>query len=197
LNRFLKLIQLIVLAVLLTGLVSCFRGETSQKTPIHPNPNMDDQPKYKAQATSGYFADGRTMRMPVEGTVARNELFKETVYYQGKMQNGNFIKVSPMAEDEQLLKRGGQRYNVYCTPCHNTNGDGKGIVISKGFLPPPDFHQDKYRAYADGQIFDVISNGFRNMPAYKHQIPVHDRWAIVAYVRQLQKKNLNQPEQSK
>jgi mono/diheme cytochrome c family protein len=147
---------------------------------------MDDQEKYKPQAESGYFADGRTMRTPVEGTVARNELFKESSYYQGKNENNDFIENSPVDVDNQLLERGKRRYNVYCTPCHNVNGDGKGIIISKGFLPPPDFHQDKYREYPDGQIYDVITNGFRNMPDYKHQIPVNDRWAIVAYVRKLQ-----------
>ena len=171
---------------------SCFRGSTSENPPIHLNPNMDDQPKYMAQAESGYFADGRTMRMPVEGTVARNELFADMSYYFGKNENGDFIIVSPAVVDDQLLQRGKQRYNIYCTPCHNTNGDGKGIVISKGFLPPPNFHQDKYRNYPDGQIFDVISNGFRNMPSYKHQIPVHDRWGIVAFVRVLQAGNKTQ-----
>jgi len=153
------------------------------------NPNMDEQPKNKAQAVSGYFADGRTMRMPIEGTVARGELFENKAFYFGKEENGDFIKSSPVAVDEKLLERGEQRYNIYCAPCHNTNGNGKGIIIEKGFLPPPDFHQDKYRQYPDGQIYDVIANGFRNMPSYKHQIPVHDRWAIVGFVRALQAEN--------
>lgn len=190
-NRFLKKIQLISLMFILSALVSCFRGGTSENPPIHPNPNMDDQQKYKAQSESGYFADGRTMRIPVEGTVARNELFKDTAYYQGKTENGNFIENSPISADNLVLQRGKNRYNVYCAPCHNFNGDGKGIIISKGFLPPPDFHQQKYREYPDGQIYDVVSNGFRNMPKYNHQIPVKDRWAIVAYVRDLQQENEN------
>jgi len=192
LNRLSKIIQILSLIVLAVLIESCFRGSTSEKPPIHLNPNMDDQPKYKAQSESGYFADGRTMRMPVEGTVARSELLANKPYYFGKNDKGDFLKVSPVVVEDQLLQQGKKRYNIYCTPCHNTNGDGKGIVISKGFLPPPNFHQNKYRNYPDGQIFEVISNGFRNMPSYKHQIPVQDRWAIVAFVRALQAENKSQ-----
>jgi mono/diheme cytochrome c family protein len=189
LKRLSKIIHTISLNVLLVLMVSCFRGGTSEKPPIHLNPNMDNQPKYKAQAESNFFVDGRTMRMPIEGTVAQDELFADKALYFGKKENGGFVKASPVSVDDELLARGGQRYNIYCAPCHNTSGDGKGIIISKGFLPPPNFHQDKYRQYPDGQIYDVISNGFRNMPSYKHQIPVHDRWAITGFVRALQKEN--------
>ncbi len=191
-KRLSKIIHTISLNVLLVLMVSCFRGGTSEKPPIHLNPNMDNQPKYKAQAESNFFVDGRTMRMPVEGTVAQDELFADKALYFGKKENGGFVKASPVSVDDELLARGGQRYNIYCAPCHNTSGDGKGIIISKGFLPPPNFHQDKYRQYPDGQIYDVISNGFRNMPSYKHQIPAHDRWAITGFVRALQKENITE-----
>ena len=188
-KKLLKTIQTISLTALLVLMVSCFRGSTSEKPPIHLNPNMDDQPKYKAQAESNFFVDGRTMRMPLEGTVAQNELFEDQAYYFGRKDNGGFVKTSPVEIDEKLSARGEHRYNIYCAPCHNSNGDGKGIIIEKGFLPPPSFHQDKYRQYPDGQIYDVIANGYRNMPSYKHQIPVHDRWAVTGFVRALQKKH--------
>lgn len=174
---------------LLIGLFfnGCFRGRPSEKPPIHINPNMDDQPKYKAQAESKYFKNGSAMRMPVPGTVARGELFEDTKYYYGKDADGNPVKENPVPVTMQLLKRGQNRFNIYCSPCHGLAGDGQGIVVKRGFLPPPNFHQDLVRNYPDGHIFDVISNGIRNMPSYKHMISVEDRWAIVSYVRALQR----------
>ena len=148
---------------------------------------MDDQPKYKAQAESKYFKNGSAMRMPVPGTVARGELFEDTKYYYGKDADGNPVKENPVPVTMQLLKRGQNRFNIYCSPCHGLAGDGQGIVVKRGFLPPPNFHQDLVRNYPDGHIFDVISNGIRNMPSYKHMISVEDRWAIVSYVRALQR----------
>jgi Cytochrome C oxidase, cbb3-type, subunit III len=177
----------LVLMSLTLILLSCFRGTPSEKTAIHLNPNMDDQEKYKAQAKSEFFSDGRNMRMPVEGTVARGELNEDDAFYRGKDAGGNYIKTIPLEVTHTFIKRGQQRYNIYCSPCHSLSGDGKGIVPKRGFLPPPNFHQDKVRAFDDGYIFDVISNGVRNMPDYKKQIPVKDRWAIVAYVRALQR----------
>lgn len=177
-----------LLLFVLIGLIlhGCFQGSTSEDPPIHINPNMDSQPKYKAQAESQYFENGATMRMPVEGTVARGEIFEDTEYYYGKDANGKPIANNPLHIDMQLLKRGQDRYNIYCTPCHGRTGDGKGIVVKKGYLPPPNFHQDLVRNYPDGHLYDVIANGIRNMPSYKHMIPVEDRWAIVSYIRMLQ-----------
>ena len=87
----------------------------------------------------------------------------------------------------QLIERGQQRFNIYCSPCHGRTGDGRGIVVQRGLLPPPSFHDDRLRKVGDGHIFDVISNGIRNMPSYRAQIPVDDRWAIVSYFRALQR----------
>jgi len=167
--------------------LSCFRGTPSETPAIHLNPNMDDQEKFKAQGHNEFFADGRNMRMPVDGTVARGELFDDDALYHGKDEQGNYIKTIPLEVTHAFIERGQQRYNIYCAPCHSMSGDGKGIVPQRGFLPPPSFHQDKVRAFDDGYIYDVISNGVRNMPDYKKQIPVKDRWAIVAYVRALQR----------
>ena len=102
-----------------------------------------------------------------------------------------FIKIATGFKHDDiardLLKRGQERYNIYCAPCHDQTGSGKGIVVKKGFLPPPSMHLDRLRESPDGHFCDVISNGIRNMPSYKHQIPISDRWAIVAYVRALQR----------
>ena len=174
----------IVIVLILT---SCFRGRPSEDPPIHINPNMDSQPKYKAQSESQYFENGATMRMPIAGTVARGEVFEDTKLYYGKDANGKPIIENPLQVNMQLLKRGQDRYNIYCAPCHGRTGNGKGIVVKRGYLPPPNFHQDLVRNYPEGHLYDVISNGVRNMPSYKHMIPVEDRWAIVSYIRVLQR----------
>lgn len=173
-----------VISLLLSG---CFQGTPSDKPAIHLNPNMDDQQRYDPQEKSPFFADGRASRTTVEGTVARGEYYEDDAYALGKDNRGNFVDRIPMKLTPEMMKRGQERYNIYCSPCHSKAGDGKGIVVKRGFLPPPSFHQDKVRAFKDGYIFDVISKGVRNMPAYRKQIPIADRWAIIAYVRALQR----------
>jgi hypothetical protein len=174
--------------MMLTAIVfSCSQERPSENPPIHLNPNMDDQPKYEAMEESKFFKDKSSMRMPVAGTVARGKLNENQNYYFGKEEDGNFIKKMPVKITLPLLKRGQERYEIYCTPCHGSTGAGQGIVIKKGFLAPQSYHIDRLRDIEDGYIYDVISNGIRNMPSYGYQIPVADRWAIVAYVRALQR----------
>jgi hypothetical protein len=172
---------------LITLAGGCYRGSPSENPPIHPNPNMYDQPKYKAQSESQFFEDGATMRHPVDGTVARDQLNNDDAYYRGIDSTGKQIEHNPVPVNMTFLKRGQERFNIYCSPCHSRVGDGQGIMIQKGYVPPPSFHLDRLRQVPDGYIFDVITNGIRNMPAYKYQVPVADRWAIVAYVRALQR----------
>jgi mono/diheme cytochrome c family protein len=148
---------------------------------------MDSQEKYKAQSESEFFTDHSTMRQPVEGTVARGYLREDTEYYQGKNAGGEFIEKAPIDLDINTLERGQERFNIYCSPCHSRVGDGRGIMINKGYLPPPSFHIDRIREMPDGQVYDVITNGVRNMPSYRHQVNPGDRWAIVGYVRALQR----------
>jgi len=172
----------------ITIFMSCSRERPSTDPPIHLNPNMDDQPKYEAMEESQFFLNRSAMREPVEGTVARGQLNENTVYYHGKSSSGALIKKMPVKISQELLERGQKRYNIYCSPCHGLTGSGQGIVVKKGFLPPPSFHIDRLRDIEDGHIFDVISNGIRNMPSYRYQIQeVADRWAIVSYVRALQR----------
>lgn len=179
----------LILIPLLTALVfaGCYRGQPKKKPPVHLVPDMDSQPRYDTQEYSNYFSDGSTMRMPVEGTVAVGELHDNTKVYYGKDARGNLVKENPIPVNMVMLKKGQERFNIYCAPCHGQVGDGNGIVVKRGYMPPPTFHQDRLRDIEDGYIYDVIKNGIRNMPSYAHQIPVDDRWAITAYVRALQR----------
>jgi len=183
-KTYLKINIVLVMALVAT---SCYRGKPSEDPPIHLNPNMDSQPKYEAQEESEFFENKMTMRPSVAGTVARGDLREDDAYYRGKNADGSLVARMPVDMTMDLLQRGKQRYNIYCSPCHDQTGSGKGIIIKKGFLPPPSMHLDRLRQSPDGHFYDLISNGIRNMPSYKHQIPVADRWAIVAYVRALQR----------
>jgi mono/diheme cytochrome c family protein len=128
------------------------------------------------------------MRPEVAGTVARGKLKADDLYWRGvDPTTGKPCAISPVAVTEASLKRGQERFNIYCSVCHGQAGDGQGIMIKKGYVPPPSFHSDLIRSYPDGQIFQVISEGIRNMPSYKGQIPVEDRWLIVNYLRALQR----------
>lgn len=182
--------RVFTLSVIMISLIlysGCFQGTPSENTPIHLNPNMDKQQKYIPFQKSNFFEDGSGMRMPVPGTVARGNLREDDAYFAGKNKDGSFIKTNPLEITMDVLERGQQRFNIYCAPCHDQTGAGQGIVIKKGFLPPPSFHLDRIRVFPNGYYYDVITNGIRNMPSYKAQIPVNDRWAIVAYVRALQR----------
>ncbi len=178
------IISLILVSAIFSG---CFRGRPSDDPPIHLNPNMDSQPKYEAQEESEFFADGSAMRHPVAGTVARGKLHDDDVWFRGVDRNGAPVHKSPLQVNMQTLKRGRQRYDIFCSPCHSRLGDGKGIMLKRGYVPPTSFHTDRIRQLPDGEIFNVITNGIRNMPPYAGQIPVSDRWAIVNYVRALQR----------
>jgi len=185
-NKLIIATLLIILAVVISG---CVRERPSDNPPIHINPNMDNQPKYRSQSESKFFADGSAMREPVAGTVARGELRDSIEYYTGKDEHGEFIDSLPpsVVVTTPLLKRGQVRYNIFCSPCHSRVGDGKGTVVARGYVPPPTFHSDRLRDVPNGHVFDVITNGLRNMPTYRYQIPVDDRWAIVTYFRELQR----------
>ena len=171
----------------LFALTGCARGCTSSRPPIHINPSMDNQPKVRPQTASTFFSDGSAMRQPVPGTIAIDGLKEDTAFFTGKGADGQFVATMPIAADETLLERGRQRYTIYCQPCHDARGDGKGILFQRGNVPTATFHQEKILKYADGQIFDIMTNGQGLMPAYRWPIPPADRWAIIAYIRGLQR----------
>ena len=182
----LRVVQTIALAALALQAAGCVRGCPSSRPPIHPNPNMDYQEKYQPQEESGFFYDGMTQRQPVPGTVARGGLREPVERYTGRDASGEFVTVIPMPVDEQLLARGAERYDIYCLPCHDPRGTGRGIVYEYAGVPTASFHDEQRLGYPVGQIFDVITNGSGLMSGYGYPIPPSDRWAIVAHVQVLQ-----------
>jgi mono/diheme cytochrome c family protein len=148
--------------------------------------DMQDQPKFKPQRGSDFFADGRSNRPEVEGTIARGSLDEDTAYYDGKDAQGNDIAEFPLAVDKAFIERGQQRYDAYCSPCHGRIGNGLGMIVRRGFKQPPSYHIDRLRTAPVGHFYDVITNGYGAMLNYAAQVQVRDRWAIVAYIRALQ-----------
>ena len=188
---------LLITLALTTLAVGC-TGTESSAPPIVGIQNMYNQPRYDTQERQPFFADQRSMRPQVEGTVSR-EMERFLPWSTGRTaKNDAYLEEVPgpiIARNggaEAFLDRGEERYNVYCAPCHSYSGDGKGIVsrragaLGASGLVAPTFHDDRLRHIPDGQLFATISNGVRNMPSYAHNIPVDDRWAIVHYVRALQ-----------
>jgi mono/diheme cytochrome c family protein len=147
--------------------------------------DMHNQPKYKPLRPSGFFADGSSARPRVEGTIARGTLQEDEGFFTGKV-GGVLLKESPVPVDAALVARGQERYNIYCTPCHDGTGNGNGMVVQRGYRKPPSFHEERLRVADQGHFFDVMTNGFGAMPDYKVQVNPRDRWAIAAYIRALQ-----------
>jgi len=148
--------------------------------------DMHDQPKYIPLRPSTFFADGRSARPIPEGTVARGHLNDDIAFYTGKGPDGKVVNEFPFPVTKEKILRGEQRFNIYCTPCHDRTGSGNGMVVRRGYRRPPTYHSDRLRQMPNGHFFDVITNGFGAMPDYAAQIPPDDRWAIVAYIRALQ-----------
>ena len=147
--------------------------------------DMHDQPKYKPLKSSAFFEDGRDSRPLVADTVARGHLDDDALLYTGKIGTA-FATEFPFPITGDVLVRGQERFNIYCTPCHDRTGGGDGMIVRRGYRRPPSFHIDRLRAAAAGYFFDVITHGFGVMPDYSSQVPVSDRWAIVSYIRALQ-----------
>ncbi len=207
-------------AVLAAACLPACRGQTSDDPPIAPERNMYDTERYNAESYSQFFGDHRTMRAPVEGTIARDRYEDDPEIATGLVADkSNYVMTVPQSivqregGMEKLLARGQERFGIYCAPCHGQTGDGKGIVVckrdkvtdpceSRGFPPLPSYDDPRIRHMPDGQLFATVTHGVRTMPAYGPQIPIKDRWAIVAYVRALElsqtaEVNRTQPEPKK
>lgn len=182
-SRGLKLGCAVLLALSVLG---CVRGCPSSRPPIHPNPNMDWQPKLLPQASSDFFYDGAQMRRPVPGTIARGQLRENTAFYTGKDAEGGYLAAMPAQQGPELSARGAERYDIYCRPCHDKRGNGRGILFERGGVPTASFHDERVRALPDGEMFHVITNGTGLMEPYGDIVPAADRWAIIAHVRRLQ-----------
>jgi mono/diheme cytochrome c family protein len=147
--------------------------------------DMQDQPKFFPQRGTDFYADGRSVRPQVENTVARNQLNENGYFYTGLI-GGKEGDGMPFPATLEVLERGQERYNVYCTPCHSRVGNGIGMIVQRGYMKAGSFHSARLEKAPLGHFFHVISNGYGAMPDYSAQIVPEDRWAIVAYIRALQ-----------
>jgi mono/diheme cytochrome c family protein len=147
--------------------------------------DMHVQPKYLPLEPSDFFADGRSARQPVAGTVARGELRIDEHLYTGKV-DGKDADTFPFPITANDILRGQERYNIYCSPCHDYTGSGRGMIVMRGFPPPPSFHIDRLRQARVGHFFDVMTNGNGSMYSYASRVTPEDRWRIAAYIRALQ-----------
>jgi mono/diheme cytochrome c family protein len=208
-----------LLGLFAAGALAGCREQTSEDSPILLERNMYAQERYNPESYSGFFPDHRTMRAPVQGTVARDRYEDDAETATGLLadKSGYAMTIPTSVIQraggmEKLLARGQERFGIYCAPCHGATGDGKGIVVckrdkptdaceSRGFPPLPTYADPRLRSMPDGQVFATITHGARTMPAYGPQIPIQDRWAIVGYVRALQVSQMSaattQPEPKK
>jgi mono/diheme cytochrome c family protein len=199
------LLVLMILAMIPPAIIARTRAVPSDKRRIHLIQDMDNQSKFRAQQVNTIFADNRGMRPPVIGTVARGELALDAHHMhgvinaeQGQPQWATTFP-SQITVDLALMHRGQERFNIYCLPCHGEGGYGDGMIHQRAmelvlagtngttWVQPKSLHEQAIREQPVGQIFNTITNGIRTMPSYESQIPLDDRWAIVAYVEALQR----------
>jgi mono/diheme cytochrome c family protein len=147
--------------------------------------DMHDAPRYEALEASTFFTDGRSSRAPVANTVARGLLREDEHLNQGKI-DGQLADSFPMPIAAEQMRRGQDRYQVFCSPCHGGTGQGNGMIVQRGFRAPPSYHEERLRTAPVGYFFDVMTHGFGAMQDYASQISVTDRWYIAAYIRALQ-----------
>lgn len=175
------------LALGVIAIIGC-RGSVSDRPPLHLLPDMDHQQKHETQEASGFHADNRAMRGPVPGTVAVGRLEDDEHLHRALGLDGELADSLPpsLGLDEERLARGQQRYAIFCSPCHDAAGTGTGIVVERGMVTPPSLLDARLRQEPLGHFYEVVAEGFRNMPSHAAQIPVEDRWAIAVHVRSLQ-----------
>ena len=202
------LVALLILGVIGTwiplALVYQERQRTSRLPRIHFIHDMDHQPRFGPQTGHPWYVDGRSMRQPIEGTIARGKLEHDQEYLLGYVTQDGTRASAPIGfaaglperllQDDKLLPRGRERFGIYCAPCHGSQGAGDGrvnqaaVALKEGkWVPATNLLTQTIRDRADGQLFQAISDGVRGMPRYDSQISVSDRWAIVAHVRDLQR----------
>jgi mono/diheme cytochrome c family protein len=149
-------------------------------------PSMTDQPRFEPLEANPFFPNDMSARPLAPDTVARDQLDADPIFYTGRTANGDLVADIPVPVTPELLQRGQQRFQIYCSPCHGLVGEGNGIVVQRGFPAPPTYHSDRLRNAPAGHFFDVITNGFGRMFSYSDRVAPADRWAIIAYIRALQ-----------
>lgn len=176
--------------------VAGFRGGLSRKPPIEVFPDMDRQPKLRPQTDAAFFKDGLSSRLPVVGTVSRGTPYQDIPLNTGMTTGStNFVPTLPVEVNAGLLARGHERYDIYCSACHGLAGDAKGITTKYGMAIIANLHDKRIIDMPDGELFHTISNGKNNMGAYASAVPIPDRWAIIAYLRALQRSRLSTLEE--
>jgi mono/diheme cytochrome c family protein len=184
-----------LLLSLATFAIAGKRGSLSRKPPIEVFPDMDRQPKIRPQTPSAFFADGRSSRLPVEGTVARGSHFADVPMNTGRMTGStNFVEANPLPISELVMERGRERYAISCLPCHSPIGDGNGVTKKFGMAIVANLHDKRIVQMTDGELFNVITFGRNNMGPYGDKVTPEDRWAIIHYLRALQLARLGTPE---
>ena len=167
------------------------RGHNFKQPPLEIFTDMDRQPKLRPQQPNLTFASGRTSQEPLPGTVARGERYENNPVNTGRESGStNFVATIPTTVTQQLVERGQARFNIYCLPCHGPQGDGNGIVKKYGYATIRSLHEKVVVTQTDGELFNTITHGKATMYGYGSQVPIEDRWAIVAYVRALQRSHL-------
>ncbi len=177
-------------ALVVVGLAG-FRGGLSRNPPIEIFPDMDRQPKLRPQTKNSFFPDQLSSRLQVVGTISRDEAYEDTPVNTGRIPGTtNFVETIPVPVNAKLLARGQDRFQIYCSPCHGTVGNGNGITKKYGMITVRNLHEPAIVKLPDGEIFNTITNGKNTMGAYGPNVPIADRWAIIAYLRALQRSQL-------
>jgi mono/diheme cytochrome c family protein len=188
---------LIILLLVTAGVLSVagLRGSLSRRPPLEVFPDMKRQPRLRPQKPNAFFGDHISSRLPVPGTISREMPYEDLPVHTGTVPGTtNWVETNPWPMTAELLARGRERFTVFCAPCHSPAGDGNGIVTKYGLLKAGNFHEARLVRMADGEIFHVITRGRNQMPSYASQVPAHDRWAIIAYVRALERTRLGSAE---
>ena len=180
-------IALAAVVVLIAGR----QGDKFTKPPFEIIPDMDRQPKLRPQEPNKFFGDGKSSQLKVAGTVSRGSAYEDNPLNTGRITGTtNFVDVLPVAVNEQLMQRGHERFNINCAPCHGKQGDGKGITTKYNMVAVANLHDQRLIEMTDGEIFNTITHGKNLMGSYGANIDIQDRWAIIAYLRALQRSHL-------
>lgn len=198
---------LVIFAVIVVAVIAIAgkRGSFSRRPPIEVFPDMDRQLKLRPQQPNGFFANGLSSQLPVEGTIARTKPiqtiagpvfpFEEAPVNTGRITGTtNFVETNPLPVTAALLHRGQERFTIYCAPCHGAQADGNGVTKKLGMAVVANLHDKRIVEMPDGEIFNTVTHGKNLMQSYAAQVPVEDRWAIIAYVRALQLSRLGAVE---
>ena len=186
-------IIIFIFLIIATISIMGFRGSKSLKPPLEVFPDMDRMGKYKPQAENSFFADGMADRPAVPGTIAASSFNEDQYFTSGKISD-QWGKGFPVTVNHELIQLGEEKFNIHCSICHGLSGDGNGITKSYGMIATPNYHSDRLRGMPEGEIFNTITYGRNTTGAYGVKLRIHERWAVIAYIRTLQRSRNARPE---